>query len=98
MSLITIDSFGDLSKHFVVYFLSYRVRQKNASHIFTICQKAGESLEVEDHSDKVVIMVIMEGLRLGALFDSLSKNIPETLSVLQDKAYKYIIAKELVKD
>ena len=39
-------------------------------------------LEVEDPSDKVVVMAMMEGLRPGPLFDSLSKNIPETLSIL----------------
>ncbi|GFZ03459.1 hypothetical protein Acr_16g0000830 [Actinidia rufa] len=72
----TIDSFGDLSRFFISNFMSYRVRQKNASHLFTIHQKDGESLkdyvkhfnqavlEVEDASDKVVVMAMMEGLRL----------------------------------
>ncbi|GFY93882.1 hypothetical protein Acr_09g0003280 [Actinidia rufa] len=54
-------------------------------------------LEVEDPSDKVIIMAMMEGLRPGPLFDSLSKNVPETLSVLQSKADKYIAAEELAK-
>ncbi|XP_057502674.1 uncharacterized protein LOC130786378 [Actinidia eriantha] len=36
----------------------------------------------------------MEGLRSGPLFDSLSKNVPETLSALQNKADKYITAEE----
>ncbi|GFZ03490.1 hypothetical protein Acr_16g0001140 [Actinidia rufa] len=35
----TIDSFRDLSRLFVANFMSYRVRQKNASHLFTIHQK-----------------------------------------------------------
>ncbi|GFZ08820.1 hypothetical protein Acr_20g0006280 [Actinidia rufa] len=48
-------------------------------------------LEVEDPSDKVVVMVIMEGLRLRPLFDSLSKNVPETLSTLQSQ----IVASDL---
>ena len=43
-------------------------------------------LEVEDPSDKVVIMAMMEGLQPDPLFDSLSKNVPETLSALQNKA------------
>ncbi|GFY91374.1 hypothetical protein Acr_07g0015700 [Actinidia rufa] len=51
-------------------------------------------LEVEDPSDKVIIMAMMEGLRPGPLFDSLSKNVPETLSALQSKADKYIAAEE----
>ncbi|GFZ13671.1 hypothetical protein Acr_23g0020560 [Actinidia rufa] len=51
-------------------------------------------LEVEDPSDKVVIMAMMEGLRPGPLFDSLFKNVPETLSALQSKADKYIAAEE----
>ncbi|GFY97729.1 hypothetical protein Acr_12g0002700 [Actinidia rufa] len=54
-------------------------------------------LEVEDPSDKVVIMAMMERLRPGSLFDSLSKNIFETLSALQSKADKYIAAEELAK-
>ena len=54
-------------------------------------------LEVEDPSDKVVVMAMMEGLRPGPLFDSLSKNIPETLSTLQSKDDKYIAIKELAK-
>ena len=90
----TIDSFGDLSRLFVANFMSCRVRQKNASHLFTVHQKEGESLkdyikrfnqtvlEVEDPSDKVVIMEMMEGLRPRPLFDSLSKNILETQSAL----------------
>ena len=54
-------------------------------------------MEVEDLNDKVVIMAMMEGLRPGPLFDSLSKNIPETLSILQAKADKYIAAEELAE-
>ncbi|GFY93780.1 hypothetical protein Acr_09g0002260 [Actinidia rufa] len=86
-----------------------RNRQKNASHLFTVHQKETESLkdfvkrfnqailEVEDPSDKVIIMAMMEGLRPGPLFDSLSKNVPETLSALQSKADKYIAAEELAE-
>ncbi|GFY99208.1 hypothetical protein Acr_13g0006090 [Actinidia rufa] len=48
-------------------------------------------------SDKVVIMAMIEGLRPGSLFDSLFKNIFETLSVVQSKADKYITAEELAK-
>ena len=54
-------------------------------------------LEVEDPSDKVVIMAMMEGLRPDPLFDSLSKNVPETLSALQSKADKYIAVNELAE-
>ncbi|GFZ17188.1 hypothetical protein Acr_26g0004580 [Actinidia rufa] len=105
----TIDSFGDLSRLFVANFMSCRNRQKNASHLFTIHQKEAESLkdfvkrfnqailEVEDSSDKVIIMAMMEGLRPGPLFDSLFKNVPETLSALQSKADKYIAAEELAE-
>ena len=45
-------------------------------------------LEVEDSSDMVVVMAMMEGLRPGQLFDSLSKNFPATLSALHRKADK----------
>ncbi|GFZ10956.1 hypothetical protein Acr_22g0003540 [Actinidia rufa] len=105
----TIDSFSDLSKLFVANFMIYRIRQKNASHLFTVHQKETDALkdyvkrfnqavlEVEDPSDKVVIMAIMEGLWSGLLFDSLSKNVPETLSALQSKADKYIVAEELAE-
>ncbi|GFY96576.1 hypothetical protein Acr_11g0008820 [Actinidia rufa] len=105
----TVDSFGDLSRLFVANFMSCRNRQKNASHLFTIHQKETESLkdfvkrfnqailEVEDPSDKVIIMAMMEGLRPGPLFDSLSKNVPETLSALQSKADKYIAVEELAE-
>ena len=54
-------------------------------------------MEVEDPSDKVVIMAMMEGLRSGPLFDSLSKNVPKTLSTLQGKANKYITTEELAE-
>ncbi|XP_057489431.1 uncharacterized protein LOC130775304 [Actinidia eriantha] len=105
----TVDSFGDLSRLFVTNFMSCRIRQKNVSHLFTIHQKETERLkdyvkrfnqailEVDDPSDKVVIMAMMEGLRPGPLFDSLSKNVPETLSALQNKADKYIAAEELAE-
>ncbi|GFY97652.1 hypothetical protein Acr_12g0001930 [Actinidia rufa] len=39
-------------------------------------------LEVEDPSDKMAIMAMMEGLRLGPMFDFLSKNVLETLFAL----------------
>ena len=90
----TIDLFDDLSRVFIATFMSCRVRQKNTSHLFTVHQKETENLkdyvkrfnqailEVEDPSDKVVIMAMMEELCPGSLFDSLSKNIPETLSTL----------------
>ena len=67
----TIDSFGDLSRLFVANFMSCRIRQKNASHLFTVHQKETERLkdyvkrfnqavlEVEDPSDKVVIMAML---------------------------------------
>ncbi|GFS38923.1 hypothetical protein Acr_00g0060220 [Actinidia rufa] len=105
----TIDSFGELSRLFVANFMSCRNRQKNASYLFTVHQKETESLkdfvkrfnqailEVEDPSDKVIIMAMMEGLRPGPLFDSLSKNVSETLSALQSKADKYIAAEELAE-
>ena len=48
-------------------------------------------MEVEDLSDKVVVMAIMEGLCPSSLFDFLSKNVFETLSALQNKADKYIV-------
>ncbi|GFY87276.1 hypothetical protein Acr_05g0009150 [Actinidia rufa] len=54
-------------------------------------------LEVEDPSDEVVIMAMMEGLRPSPLFDSLFKNMPETLSTLQNNANKYIAAEELAE-
>ena len=109
LSLGTIDSFDDLSRLFKTNFMSCWVRQRNASHLFIVHQKETESLkdcvkrfnqailEVEDPSDKVVVMAMMEGLRPGPLFDSLSKNVPETLSTLQSKADKYISTEELAE-
>ncbi|GFY91189.1 hypothetical protein Acr_07g0013850 [Actinidia rufa] len=105
----TIDSFGHLSRLFVANFMSCQVRKKNASHLFTVHQKGRKSLkdyvkrfnqvvlEVEDTSDKVVVMAMMEGQCLDLLFDSLSKNVLETQSALQSKANKYIAAEELAE-
>ncbi|PSS08116.1 Unconventional myosin-VI like [Actinidia chinensis var. chinensis] len=50
-----------------------------------------------DTCDKVVVMAMMEGLVPGPLFDSLSKNVPETLFVLQNKADKYIAVEEMIE-
>ena len=46
LSPVTIDSFGELSMLFVTNFMSCWVRQKNASHLFTVHQKEGESLKI----------------------------------------------------
>ena len=85
---------SDLSRIFIANFMSCRGKQNNASHLFIIHQKDRESLkdcvrrfnkavlEEDDPSDKVVIMAMMEGLRLGPLLDFLSQSIPETLSAL----------------
>ncbi|GFS39997.1 hypothetical protein Acr_00g0066070 [Actinidia rufa] len=109
LPLGTIDSFDNLSRLFVANYMSCKIIQKNVSHLFTIHQKEIEGLkdyvkrfnqvvlEVEDPSDKVMIMAMMEGLQLGPLFDFLSKNIPETLSTLQSKDDKYITAEELAE-
>ncbi|GFZ00563.1 hypothetical protein Acr_14g0001980 [Actinidia rufa] len=59
--------------------------------------RPGPGIKIEDPNDKVVIMAMMEGLRPGPLFDSLSKNVPKTLSALQIKADKYIAAEELAE-
>ncbi|GFS38024.1 hypothetical protein Acr_00g0055200 [Actinidia rufa] len=105
----TTDSFSDLSRLFVANFMGCRVRRKNASYLFIVHQKDGESLkdfvkrfnqvvlEVEDPTDKVVVMAMIEGLRPGPLFGSLSKRVPKTLSALQSKADKCIAAEELVE-
>ena len=105
----TIDSFGNLSRLFIANFLRCQVRQKNASHLFIVHQKETESLkdyikrfnqtilEMETPSDKVMIMAMMEGLYSSPLFDSLSQNVPATLSALQSKTEKYITAEELAK-
>ncbi|GFY92724.1 hypothetical protein Acr_08g0011200 [Actinidia rufa] len=52
--------------------------------------------EVEDANDKVVVMAMMEGLCPSPLFDSLSRNVFESYSVLQSKTDKYIAVEELV--
>ncbi|GFZ18422.1 hypothetical protein Acr_27g0001610 [Actinidia rufa] len=100
------DPMDHLDSYKILMSLQGCLDEKNASHLFTVHQKEIESLkdfvkrfnqailEVEDPSDKVIIMVMMEGLRPGPLFDSLSKNVPETLSALQSKADKHIAAKE----
>ncbi|XP_057490931.1 uncharacterized protein LOC130776694 [Actinidia eriantha] len=89
--------------------MSCGVRQKNASHLFTVHQKDRECLkdyvkrfyqvilEIEDASYKVVVMAMMEGLRPGLLFYSLSRNVLKTQSALQSKADKYITIEELVE-
>ncbi|PSS08179.1 Seed linoleate 9S-lipoxygenase [Actinidia chinensis var. chinensis] len=54
----TIDSFRDLSRLFVANFMSCRIRQKNASYLFTVHQKDGESLtDYVKHFNQVVIEV-----------------------------------------
>ena len=54
-------------------------------------------LKVEDPTDKVVIMAMIEGFRPDPLFDTLSKNVPKTLSGLPSKADKYNVAEELAE-
>ena len=54
-------------------------------------------MEIEDPSDKVLVMAVVEGLCLGSLFDSLSKNVLENVSTLQSKADKYIAVEELTE-
>ena len=52
---------------------------------------------MKDPSDKVVVMDMMEELRPKPLLDSLSKNVPETLSTLQSKTDKSIAVEELAE-
>ena len=79
-------------------FSLFAVHQKESESLKEYIERFNQAvLEVEDKSDKVVIMAMMEGLRPGILFDSLSKNIPATLSSLQSKVDKYITAEELAE-
>ncbi|GFS36287.1 hypothetical protein Acr_00g0045140 [Actinidia rufa] len=78
-----------LTKGIKLEAIAGQVRQKNASYLFIIHQKDGESLkdyikcfnqavlEVKDPSDKVVVMAMMERLRPGPLFDSLFLERPK---------------------
>ncbi|GFZ11592.1 hypothetical protein Acr_22g0009900 [Actinidia rufa] len=54
-------------------------------------------LEVEDASNKVVVMAMMEGLQQCPLLNSLSRNVLETQSALQSKVDKYISVEELAE-
>ena len=54
-------------------------------------------MEVEDPSDKIVIMAMMEVLCLSPRYDSFSKNVPETLSAIQGKENKYITTEKLTE-
>ncbi|GFS30941.1 hypothetical protein Acr_00g0014890 [Actinidia rufa] len=73
-----------------------RVRQKNASHFFTVHQEDGESLkDYVKRFNQTVLKV--EDFCLGLLFDSLSKSIPETFLVLKSKADKYIATEKLAE-
>ena len=75
-------------------FSLFAVHQKKSESLKEYIERFNQAvLEVEDKSDKVV----MKGLHPGILFDSLSKNIPATLSSLQSKVDKYITAEELAE-
>ncbi|GFY81117.1 hypothetical protein Acr_01g0009260 [Actinidia rufa] len=105
----TIDSFGELSSTLCRQFHEL---QKLTEECFSPIHRPSKRdkkledfvkrfnqaiLEVEDPSDKVIIMAMMEGLRPGPLFDSLSKKVLETLSALQSKTDKYIAVEELAE-
>ncbi|GFZ19591.1 hypothetical protein Acr_28g0002960 [Actinidia rufa] len=69
---------------------SARVRQKYTSHLFAIHQKDGKNLkdyirrfnqavlEIEDPSDKVIVMAMMEELRLGPMMFVADRPRPTT--------------------
>ncbi|GFY87765.1 hypothetical protein Acr_05g0014040 [Actinidia rufa] len=80
----TVDSFGELSRLFVANFMSCRKPTKECFPPVHRSPKRNRELE-------------RFRLRPGPLFDSLSKNVPETLSALQSKADKYIAAEELAE-
>ena len=52
---------------------------------------------MEDPNDKVVVMAMMDSLCPSPSFDSLFKNVLETLSALLSKEDKYIAIEELDK-
>ena len=55
------------------------IHQKKAKSLKDYLKRFNQAvLEVENASDKVIVMVMMEGLCPWPLFDSLSKNVPET--------------------
>ncbi|KAL0446847.1 UNVERIFIED_CONTAM: hypothetical protein Slati_1812600 [Sesamum latifolium] len=101
----TIDSFEQLSQHFLHHFAINKRYPKTASYLFTVVQREHESLRVRAKVSEAVLEVphvnpellasiMQQNLRSGRFRESIAGKPPATLDELLVRAEKYIRIEE----
>ncbi|XP_015386823.1 uncharacterized protein LOC107177480 [Citrus sinensis] len=105
-----ISSFGDLSREFTSHFRSAQQRRKPVTYLLTVKQQEWETLrdyirkynneiiQVDGYDDGISLFGIMEGLKMGKLWWSVSKRPPTSYSEMLARVEKYANAEERFKN
>ncbi|KAL0428638.1 UNVERIFIED_CONTAM: hypothetical protein Slati_3038600 [Sesamum latifolium] len=101
-----IDSFEQLSQHFLHHFAINKRYPKTASYLFTVIQREHESLrdyvqrfseavvEVPHVNPELLVSIMQQNLRSGRFRESIAGKPPTTLDELLVRAEKYIRIEE----
>ena len=102
----SICKFSDLQSRFLAHFTTRRFKPKPVTSLLGLSQWQGEPLRdflerfnietllVEELETQAAVLILLNGLRLGAFKDSLSKRPVTTMDEIQVRAEKYIYLKE----
>ncbi|KAL0458738.1 UNVERIFIED_CONTAM: hypothetical protein Slati_0501000 [Sesamum latifolium] len=105
----TIESFEQLSQHFLHHFSINKRYPKTASYLFTVVQQEQEILidyvqrfseavlEVPHLNHELLASILQQGLRRGRFRESIAGKPPTTLDELLKRAAKYIRIEEALK-
>ncbi|XP_059663887.1 uncharacterized protein LOC132309612 [Cornus florida] len=98
----TIETFEELSKHFVGHFIAGQKHRRSATYLLTVKQQKGESLQdyisrfntemlqVEEADDNVALAAFMGGLQTSRFLFSLSEEPPTNMAELLVRAKKHM--------
>ncbi|XP_072084500.1 uncharacterized protein [Arachis hypogaea] len=102
----SVASFDDLVRKVLTRFSIQKDKVKHAPNLLGVKQEVGKSfkdymerfnkacLEIQDLLTKAIIMGLVNGLREGPFFKSISKRHPTSLNNVQKRAEKYINMEE----
>ncbi|XP_072056308.1 uncharacterized protein [Arachis hypogaea] len=105
----SVASFDDLARKFFTWFSIQKDKVKHAPSLLGVKQEVSEYLrdymerfnkayfEIQDLHTEAIIMGLVNGLREGPFFQSISKRHPTSLNDVQERAEKYINMEENVR-
>ena len=105
----SINRFSNLQSHFLAHFITQWFKPKLVTNLLGLSQRQGEPLQdflerfnaktllVEELETQVAVLTPLNGLRPGAVKDSLSKRPAKIMDEIHLRAKRYIYVQEMQK-